>query len=338
MSIRLVQGGPNSEQTVLPFRPGLRLFRAYRDPDEMSAGSIHWGIEQTQLGPGRFDGGTRAIHSGQVQLSYSHRTPGLMIRGEIPRQAVVLSSVVRLSTPVLFNGKRLADHQVMWTDSLSELDFRTIGGNALVTVAVDAPLFDTVARATLGPAFFDGEPADRFSLNDAQCRQRLNRRLIALLNEGFTQSNRMNDLIYRRNWEYRVISAWLADVNAPDPGATASSRHRAARHAEAFLRGNPDRPISVAELCLLTGVAKRTLMLGFQEAFGLSPLAYHRRFRLNEARRELVRSLRQDVTVAQVALRWGFDHFGRFSVDYRNFFGETPTMSMGLKFARSELV
>ena len=156
----------------------------------------------------------------------------------------------------------------------------------------------------------------------------LNQCLVALLDEGFTQSDRLSDPVYCRNWEYRVLSAWLADVIAPDPGASPTSRHRAARHAEAFLRENPDRPISVGELCLETGVAKRTLMLGFQEAFGISPLAYHRRLRLNAARRELFRSSPRDVTVAQVALRWGFDHFGRFSVDYHSLFGETPTTTL----------
>ena len=69
-------------------------------------------------------------------------------------------------------------------------------------------------------------------------------------------------------------------------------------------------------------------MLGFQEAFGISPGAYHRRLRLNGARRELSRSWARDVTIAQVALRWGFDHFGRFSVDYRHLFGETPSATL----------
>jgi transcriptional regulator GlxA family with amidase domain len=95
-----------------------------------------------------------------------------------------------------------------------------------------------------------------------------------------------------------------------------------------LLRDNPDRSISVGELCLETGVPKRTLMLSFQKAFGISPLAYHRRLRLNRARRELFRSSTRDVTVAQVAFRWGFDHFGRFSVDYHNLFGETPTTTL----------
>ena len=34
------------------------------------------------------------------------------------------------------------------------------------------------------------------------------------------------------------------------------------------------------------------------------------------------------MSVTTVALRWGFDHFGRFSVDYRRMFGESPVMTL----------
>jgi AraC family transcriptional regulator, ethanolamine operon transcriptional activator len=328
MSIRKVQAISGGAGKGYPFRPGLRLDHSYRDPDEMSARSIHWRIEQSQLGPGRFAGATRAIHSGQIQMSYSHRAPGLMIRGEVPIDAVVLSSIVRERAPVFFNSKRVAGHQFIRADARQAIDLRTIGDNTLITTAVHAPLFDAVARATLGPEFFDDRPSDHFSLHDAPRRRRCNRCLVTLLNEGFTQSDRLIEPDYGQNWEYRVLSAWLEHVITPDPGTTPSSRHRAARHAEEFLRENPDRPISVGELCVETGVAKRTLMLGFREAFGMSPGAYHRRFRLNMARRELLRSFNRDVTVAQVALNWGFDHFGRFSVDYHKLFGETPTTTL----------
>jgi len=83
MSIRKVQANSGGVQTAVPFRPGLRLDLSHRDLHEMSARAIRWGIEQSQLGPGRFDGGTRAIHSAQIQLSYSHRAPGLLIRGDV---------------------------------------------------------------------------------------------------------------------------------------------------------------------------------------------------------------------------------------------------------------
>jgi AraC-like DNA-binding protein len=33
----------------------------------------------------------------------------------------------------------------------------------------------------------------------------------------------------------------------------------------------------------------------------------------------------EDQSITQVAMRWGFYHLGRFAVDYRKRFGETPS-------------
>src|SRR5207245_2505054 len=158
------------------------------------------------------------------------------------------------------------------------------------TVAVYAPAFHAHARATLGPVFFDGEASDRLTLPDAGCRSRLNRRLLALLHEGLSSSDRLTEPAFSRAWEQGVLDAWLADVTAPDLRRPPASRHRAPRRAETYLRANLGRPVSIGELCLEAGVPKRTLMLGFQDVFGVPPGAYHRKLRLNEARRDLARS------------------------------------------------
>jgi AraC family ethanolamine operon transcriptional activator len=105
-------------------------------------------------------------------------------------------------------------------------------------------------------------------------------------------------------------------------------RHRAAPEAESFLRENLDRPVSIAELCLVTGVPKHTLMLGFTDSFGMPPLAFHRRLRLNAARRDLAGSRPGEATVTDVALRRGFDHLSRFSVDYRRMFGQSAIATL----------
>ena len=73
----------------------------------------------------------------------------------------------------------VSDRQVMGTDSTRELDLRTLGGNEPVTVAVHAPLFHARAGATLGPAFLEASPSDRFSLSVPGHRSNLNRRLLA---------------------------------------------------------------------------------------------------------------------------------------------------------------
>ncbi len=331
MTIRNVQADPptaESSATAGPFRPGLQVVFSCHDPDVMSARINYWGLEQSQLGQGRFEGAIRGTHSGRIQLGCSFRSPGLLIQGVIPKETVVLSSIVRQTSPIMINGYKVAADQMMWAKAGHELDFRTLGENELVTAAVHAPLFHRMAQAVLGPAFFDRNMSDRLALRGPQSRHDVALRLRSLIEQDLAGPGRLNDPEYASAWEHQVLDTWLSEVIAPDSGASLPLRCRAARQAESFLREHRDRPVSVCELCLVTGVPKRTLMLGFRDLFGLSPAAYHRRMRLNAARRDLVDARAGETTVTTTALRWGFGHFGRFSVDYRRMFGESPVVTL----------
>ena len=72
------------------------------------------------------------------------------------------------------------------------------------------------------------------------------------------------------------------------------------------------------------GVSQRTLEASFREEFGVTPVRYLRVRRMNEARRELVTTAPGTGTVTAIATRHGFDELGRFSVEYRQLFGESP--------------
>jgi AraC family ethanolamine operon transcriptional activator len=290
--------------------------------------AVFWGLEENQLGRGPFEASIRAVHSGRVQLSWARRTRGLLLRGTSPSGSVVLSSLHRQHAPVFYRGARVGDRHLMLLQAGQEVDYRSVGGDEQITIAVQASLFEQAARAILGPAFFEGRSADRLALRAPDFGPRLNRRLLTSLGERFDEPDRLRHPESGRAWEYLVLDAWLSDVAAPDPGFTPTMRRWAARRAESFLRANLDRPVSIAELCLETGVPKRTLMLGFSDSFGLPPLAFHKRLRLNAARRDLAGSGPGETTVTDVALRRGFDHFGRFSVDYRQMFGESPIATL----------
>jgi AraC family transcriptional regulator, ethanolamine operon transcriptional activator len=331
MTIRNVQADPptvQSSATAGPFRPDLQVVFSCRDPDEMSARIKYWGLEQSQLGQGPFQGAIRGTHSARIQLGCSFRSPGLLIQGVIPAETVVLSSIVRQTSPIMINGYKVAADQMIWAKAGCELDFRTLGANELITAAVHAPLFHKMALAVLGPGFFDRKPADRLALRGPESRHDVGARLRNLVEQDLAQPGRLSDPEYASAWEHQVLDTWLAEVIAPDSGASLPVRCRAARQAESFLREHRDRPVSVCELCMVSGVPKRTLMLGFRDLFGLSPAAYHRRMRLNAARRDLVRARPGETTVTVAALRWGFGHFGRFSVDYRRMFGESPIATL----------
>ena len=72
------------------------------------------------------------------------------------------------------------------------------------------------------------------------------------------------------------------------------------------------------------GAKERTLHLSCVEAFGRPPAKPLAELRLNAARRALLHP-RKETSVAAIAMRYGFTHFGRFAEVYRRQFGELPS-------------
>lgn len=95
------------------------------------------------------------------------------------------------------------------------------------------------------------------------------------------------------------------------------------RLVQEFLREHASEPVSADQLALLAGVSLRSLYAGFKEYCGVSPMQYLRNLRLDGARMSLLTE--PDSSIASVAMRWGFCHLGRFSIDYKQRFGESPS-------------
>lgn len=104
---------------------------------------------------------------------------------------------------------------------------------------------------------------------------------------------------------------------------------RAIRSAVEFIETASNRAITTARLAAHAGVSASALQRGFQVHVGCSPMEYLRDVRLRRARDALVAAdPASNVTVTEVALEAGFMHLGRFSVEYRRRFGESPSETL----------
>lgn len=112
--------------------------------------------------------------------------------------------------------------------------------------------------------------------------------------------------------------------NAPARVGTVLPRH--VRRVQEYLKSHAHETIGVEQLAAIGGVSLRSLYAGFKDFSGISPMQYLKAIRLERAREELLAG-RCD-NVAGVALRWGFGHLGRFSVEYKAKFGESPSQSL----------
>ena len=110
----------------------------------------------------------------------------------------------------------------------------------------------------------------------------------------------------------------------------ASKRHHALimSRFEEVLTEHLTRPLSVPNLCELTGVVGRTLGWCCREFLGISPSRYMLRRRLMQVRGALRNADPDMVTVTEIARRYGFTQFGRFAGAYRAVFGESPSTTL----------
>jgi AraC-like DNA-binding protein len=106
---------------------------------------------------------------------------------------------------------------------------------------------------------------------------------------------------------------------------------RVARLTQAYIEEYYREPIRLEELCRATGVSGRTLQRCFREYFDLTITDYVKTVRLDTARRQLLATLPSQTSVAAVAMRNGNTHLGRFSVNYRERFGESPKATLALQ-------
>jgi AraC-like DNA-binding protein len=101
-----------------------------------------------------------------------------------------------------------------------------------------------------------------------------------------------------------------------------------ARRAQEYIEDHYPYTIRTEDLCRCTGVSSRTVQRSFSEYFQVSPFEYIKARRLHAARQALVAGDFSGDSVTVIAVMNGFTHLGRFAVDYREHFNESPKKTL----------
>lgn len=100
------------------------------------------------------------------------------------------------------------------------------------------------------------------------------------------------------------------------------------KRVEEYIIAHADQPLTVGELAAHAGVSTSALFAGFREFRNTSPMAYLRSVRLQRAHDDLLAAAPCSETVTNIAMRWGFTHFGHFTANYKRKFGESPAETL----------
>lgn len=112
------------------------------------------------------------------------------------------------------------------------------------------------------------------------------------------------------------------------PNGLKCNRMLVLRKAREFLAARAHSPVYLAEICTAVGVPERTLRDIFQTLLGVSPLKFLQLRRMRQARGALRQGSPHTQSVKAVALDSGFWELGRFAVEYKRLFGESPSATL----------
>ena len=297
-------------------------------PERMADNVRGAALDHLQLGQGRF---LADLVHGQLPSTCfdwgSYNLP-LRARGSMPRKSVTLGFVTSAESGGMLNGFRLDRPSVVILPEDSELDYWMAPGTRWTALQVPRLTLDIL-----------GIPAAAGTVHvipqDTPVGTTLGQRLdeaAGLLVETTAVSGVVPDPSRQlSSIEEDLIGAFASVIQARairQPSLRDANLHRLAARAEDFLRANLSNQLRITDLCKAVGGSLRSIERAFLSTRGTTPKQFLTILRLNAARRELLRHTRQEQSVSDVAIHYGFTHLGRFSMQYRLHFGESPLASL----------
>jgi transcriptional regulator GlxA family with amidase domain len=127
-----------------------------------------------------------------------------------------------------------------------------------------------------------------------------------------------------------TVHRWITTVAETSSAREGKRCRDLVEKAEILALADVDQPLHVSALCQTLAVSERTLRKAFHRIHGLPPCRHLRMLRLSRARRALLSADCKLSSVTEIATSFGFVELGRFSVEYRTVFGESPSQTLHL--------
>jgi len=233
----------------------------------------------------------------------------------------------------LLNGREVSGNYVLSSNGGAKHQFRTKGVHEVGTIAVTRE-----AMLEAYDTFIGGRvPACLKEDSNIRSAPALIDRLNALHRQAgeLLRTHNLDDLQPSAAPAVALMrDTVLATLARTIGGGEGKPDHLATRRQTASMarldRYIDDHPYDLSglqDLCNGTGMALRTVETIIRTRTGMSALNYLRRRRLAFVRQALL-AAEPGTTITEVALSHGFLHLGRFSGEYREAFGESPSATL----------
>jgi len=304
-----------------------------RNADEQAQGLLHWQQGYDQLSTGPFKGKVTDIWINGTQVFRETINCRTGQSGQAWDGSFVIGIPIALARGSLFAEQPVPRGSIICARGGQEFSLITQSDSDIVGLAIAG---ETLAEIMGRDSFrqFEGLFPQKPAVIGSGVHQlnELRDILLALLTEPDAQLEFISSPQLHRSFELAVagfLSLFISSAKTIElPSRSFRGRCQLVQEITAYALANADKGVSVADLCARFNLSRRMLNYCFREVLAVNPVYYFRQLRLNAVRKDLRGAREQGVLVRDVAEKWGFFHFSRFSAEYRELFGEYPSSTL----------
>jgi AraC family transcriptional regulator, ethanolamine operon transcriptional activator len=308
---------------------GIIAYRSFADIDELAA-FLPEEIRLIQLSDQPFSCDSVALAFKTIQFSFNHVNGRLHAIGEKYSGFLTFTFLLRgQGQPVISNHRPLTDDYIWGFNANREADLVFPGNSTHCAIHIQKNVFEACTQAMDRPDL----NAKFLEANYVYVPETLSF-LKAYLNQLYELLSQKAPVLRKPGFQQLILQDFLPllitalPVQQKQTPVKAFRRAQLVKQASDYMQSHMDQVLTLTDLCHSLGASSRALCYGFQEMFGMSPMAYLKLLRLQGVYRTLKATESSHRTVTEVATQFGFYHLGYFARDYKQVFGELPSETL----------
>jgi len=312
------------------WQPEMGCQTLYTDDAGLHASSLHdWNQRYEQISRGRFSGMLTEAWAEGIQLFEERLAPAVFQTAASRPGAIAFGVIAEGTQDVRWQGQSFGPDHVSCIPVRGEVVMSTPPDSVFVGMCLPLEHLDGLVAEGAASRRDQLEGLRSTSVVHSGLATAMRLRIGLALETLTCRPQQLEHEAARRQFFSDIVAMadeFVAATRGEDDAAAHAKARKVVIKARDFLMANPERPITVFDLCAHTYTSRRTLQYCFEEVVGVSPAAFLKTMRLNGVRRDLVETAGK-LPIGDIAARWGFWHLSQFSVDYKRLFGELPSVT-----------
>ena len=304
--------------------------QSFTEPGEYAASFRAVTAELSVSAPGRFAAKLTRIDLHRLWMQrFSENLPWVK-RAAAAAGRAIFAFRTEPGPALLWNGMEMQPSTLVWCSEGYEAFQRSSGASSWAGISLPIEQMAAVVGATAA-CDLSSPRDDRTVTPQPSAIAKLQRLHAAAGDLAEHAPEVISHAEAARGLENALVQAMVACLTTRDGAEESSAARRHGtimRRFYAEIAEHPGEAIYIPDICAALGVPQRTLNVCCHESLGVGPKRYLLLRRMNLAKQALYVADAARTTVTQVAADFGFWSFGRFAVEYRELFGETPSATL----------